>query len=174
MAPINLDDIIHNHPPVKRPHFKPLQVPGHHARILSRSSFNAPAPAHPPLHGQHGRLGPPLSGHPPYLQGHFNASSEAETLSAPNKFAEEVTIDCSNEFDMDVLNAFSGKDANVAISNIHTASRELQKVHSQTEADEIAGQCSLSQRSCPAPGSRGRKQTKPRWREILCDIRTRQ
>lgn len=36
-----------------------------------------------------------------------------------------MAIDFSNEFDMDFLNAFSGKDANVAISNIYTASREL-------------------------------------------------
>ena len=38
---------------------------------------------------------------------------------------EEVTINGSNEFNMDFLNISSGRDTNVAISNIHTASREL-------------------------------------------------
>ncbi|QQK46712.1 Homeodomain-like [Penicillium digitatum] len=107
MAPINLDDIIHNHPPVKRPHFKPLQ----HIRLYTANT------AVWVLHSR--------------------------AIRRIFKFAEEVTIDCSNEFDMDVLNAFSGKDANVAISNIHTASRELQKVHSQTEADEIADEATM-------------------------------
>ena len=36
-----------------------------------------------------------------------------------------MTIDYSNEFDMDFLNASSGRDANVAVLNIYTASREL-------------------------------------------------
>jgi hypothetical protein len=36
-----------------------------------------------------------------------------------------VTINSSNEFDIDFLNASSERDINVAILNIYTASREL-------------------------------------------------
>ncbi|KAJ5458834.1 hypothetical protein N7530_010778 [Penicillium desertorum] len=115
MAPINLDDVIHYRPPTKKPYFKPFRAPGSHDRINPQIPSDRPAPAYPL----------PFSGHVPYFQSLFHASSEVETLLAPNELAEEVTIDCSNEFDMDFLNASSGRDANVAISNIHTASREL-------------------------------------------------
>ncbi|KZN94242.1 hypothetical protein EN45_044320 [Penicillium chrysogenum] len=125
MAPINLDDVIHYRPPAKKPHFKPFRAPGSHDRIYSQIPLDRPAPAHPFPSSQHWRSSLPSSGHAPYLQSHFHAPSEVETLLAPNELAEEVTIDSSNEFDMDFLNASSGRDANVAISNIHTASREL-------------------------------------------------
>ncbi|KAJ5367845.1 hypothetical protein N7541_001786 [Penicillium brevicompactum] len=125
MAPINLDDVIHYRPPAKKPHIKPFRAPGSHDRIHSQIPLDRPAPAHPFLSSQHWHSSLPFSGHAPYLESHFHASSEVETFLAPNELAEEVTIDSSNEFDMDFLNASSGRDANVAISNIHTASREL-------------------------------------------------
>ncbi|CDM37292.1 Homeodomain-like [Penicillium roqueforti FM164] len=103
----------------------PLRAPGSHDRINSQIPSDRPPPAYPFLPSQHWRSSVPFSGHAPYFQSHFHASSEDETLLAPNELAEEVTIDCSNEFDMDFLNASSGRDANVAVSNIHTASREL-------------------------------------------------
>ncbi|EKV15763.1 hypothetical protein PDIG_13060 [Penicillium digitatum PHI26] len=125
MAPINLDDVIHYRPPAKKPYFKPFRAPGSHDRIHSQIPLDRPAPAHPFLSSQHWHSTLPFSGHAPYLQSHFHASSEADTLLAPNELAEEVTIDSSNEFDMDFLNAFSERDASVAISNIRTATREL-------------------------------------------------
>lgn len=125
MAPINLDDVIHYRPPAKKPHFKPFRAPGSHDRIHSQIPLDRPAPAHPFLSSQHWRSSLPFSGHAPYLQSHFHASSEVDTLLAPNELAEEVIIDSSNVFDMGFLNASSGRDPNVAISNLHTASREL-------------------------------------------------
>ncbi|CAG8262520.1 unnamed protein product [Penicillium salamii] len=125
MAPINLDDVIHYRPPAKKPQFKPSRAPGSHNRIHSQIPLDRPGPAHPFLSSQHWRSSLPFSGHAPYLQSHFNASSEVEMLLASSELAEEVTIDSSNEFDMDFLNASSGIDANFAISNIHTASREF-------------------------------------------------
>lgn len=125
MAPINLDDVIHYRPPTKKPHFKPFRAPGSHDRVHSQIHLDRPAPAHPFLFSQHWHPSLPFSGHAPYLQSHFHAPSEVETLLAPNELAEEVTIDSSNEFDMDLLSVSSGRDANVAISNMHTASREL-------------------------------------------------
>jgi hypothetical protein len=125
MAPINLDDIIHYRPPVKKTHFKPLQVPGHYVSIHSQSSLDRPAPAHSPLHSQQSHSNPPFSGHTPHFQGSFNASDEVETSLAPIELLDEVTLNCSNGFDMDFFNASSGRDATVAVSNVNTASRDL-------------------------------------------------
>ncbi|CAG8902812.1 unnamed protein product [Penicillium egyptiacum] len=124
MAPITLDDIIHYRPPAKSPHFKPFQAPSSHARIHSQSSSDRPAPANPFLPSQHWHSSLPFTGHAPHLQSQFHPSSEVETLLSPAELAKEVTVD-SNEFDMDFLNTSLGRDTNVAISNIHTASREL-------------------------------------------------
>lgn len=125
MAPINLDDVIQYRPPTKKPHFNLFRALGSHDRIHSQIPLDRPAPAHLFLSSQHRHSSLPFSGHAPYLQSHFHAPSEVETTLAPNEFAEEVTIDSSNEFDMDFLSASLGRDTNVAISNIHTASREL-------------------------------------------------
>jgi hypothetical protein len=125
MAPINLDDVIHYRPPTKKPHFKLFRAPGSHDRIHSQIPLDRPAPAHLFLSSQHRHSSLPFSGHAPYLQSHFHAPSEVETLLAPNEFAEEVTIDSSNEFEMDFLSASLGRDTNATKSNIHTASREL-------------------------------------------------
>lgn len=125
MAPINLDDIIQYRPPAKEPHFKPLQAPGSHARIHSLSSSDRPAPAYPFLPSQHWRSSLPFSGHTPYLQSHSHSSRETKTLLALNELAEEVAIDCSDEFDMDLLNANSGRDANVAVSSVCPTNRDL-------------------------------------------------
>ncbi|KAJ5437603.1 hypothetical protein N7445_006147, partial [Penicillium cf. griseofulvum] len=48
------------------------------------------------------------------------SSYDLETFLAPNELTEEVTIDSSNVFDTDFLNASSGRDINVAILNIYT------------------------------------------------------
>jgi hypothetical protein len=78
-----------------------------------------------------------------YLQSQFHESSEVETLLAPNELAEEVTVDYSNEFDMNFLNASSGRDTNVAISIMHTASRELpDDVSSIVLGQDLYDQCS--------------------------------
>ncbi|KGO76320.1 hypothetical protein PITC_018430 [Penicillium italicum] len=141
MTPINLDDVIHYRPPAKKPYFKPSQAPNSHDRIHSQIPLDRRAPAHPFLPSQQWRSSLPISGHAPYLQSQLHASSEVETLLAPNELAEEVTIDSSNEFDMDFLNASSGRDANVAISNIHTASRELpDDVSSSALGQGLSGQ----------------------------------
>lgn len=129
----------------KKTHFKLFQAPGSHARIHSQSSSDRPAPAHSFLPSQHWRPSLSFSGHAPYLQSQFHESSEVETLLAPNELAEEVTVDCSNEFDMNFLNASSGRDANVAVSNMHTASRELpDDVSSIVLGQDLYDQCSIS------------------------------
>jgi hypothetical protein len=125
MALITLDDVVHYRPPAESPHFKPLQGPRSHDRIHPQSYSDRPAPLYPCLPSQDWRSSLPLSGHTPYLESHFHASSEVETLLAANELAEEVTIDCSNELDMNSLNVSSRRDANVAVSNVHTASRDL-------------------------------------------------
>ncbi|KAJ5462482.1 hypothetical protein N7530_010687, partial [Penicillium desertorum] len=48
-----------------------------------------------------------------------------KTLLAPNKLTEEVTINYSNKFNIDFLNTSLGRDINITILNIYTASREL-------------------------------------------------
>lgn len=115
MAPINLDDIIHYRPPAKKPQFQPLRIPSSHTRIHSQSSWGKPAPTHPFLLGQYWCSSLPFSGHTPYLQSHFHSSGEPEMSLAPHELAEEVAIDCSNEFDIDFLNSNSGSDANLAV-----------------------------------------------------------
>ena len=60
--------------------------------------------------------------HPDVYQPAYPFGSSQFMPQAPKA---QVTIDCSNELDMDFLNASSERDAKVAVSIVHTASRVL-------------------------------------------------